>query len=1181
VGVKHWLAGTMLALGVSASISAQEMRIQFAEKVQLPAVAGHAEFDAYGRRFSVDLESNDRLQSRLAVSNKLGAAQGRLFRGKLENVPGSWVRLSKVGSSVEGAIWDGHDLYVVTSLANISANLIQQPDAAAGDTVVYRLSDTLGGLPAQFCGLGEDLPASAANAPTALEQYKSLVSDLRMNAAAAAPAEQLDLSVITDAMFEQYYGQLAHDAILQRINIVDGIFSEQVGVLIMPSGLHTTGASPDPFNSNDPSTLLDKLADYREATPAVRAAGLTHLITGRDLDGNVIGIAFLDSLCEPRKGVSLSDSSQSSIFSALVMAHELGHNFGAEHDGQAGSACASAPQNFLMAPALNGSSLFSQCSLNSMQATITRARGRCIGAPHFADLGLDVPVSPYVVDVSSTFSFPVTVRSHGTLAAQNAVLRVYLPSEITFQSATGANCSAANGTVTCPLGSLAAGESRTVDVRLLGSAQRTFTVTGAVEASNDFLTADNVKNVTVGVQSSVDAATSVTLTPSTVFANDVTEIAVDVQSLRTSAVRDARLIIQTEYLQIVSIDGGANSCAIRATDTSAVECTLVDIAPGASTRVLVRARASGTGTRNVAAIVTAPNDGEFANNRADRSLTVQPEREVIVTPSVESVRAVVGGTYDVTFTVRTAGRLPVSNVLFTAVGPGVGTLLSVTPSVGTCPLPAPQQEWTCQFGTLSPGDVRTVTLSFRTNSIGSSIVAGRVRYSIGLSDVFASGFAWVYSALQVDVSVKMNRPLGVLSEGEIGSSGIDIRSEGLDPAQNVVVTFDVPAPARLLNLSTSIVNPSGLQCVLVTPQRGRCTGSFTSPQTGYTYVSFDHTSDAPLDGVMRVEMTADNDAEPSNNVAETPIRVVPFVDLALTSTAQDFMALLGQEKTIDLVVTTGRNPTTGVRLDSTGQQPSLELLSMRVNGTDCPLTNPYDVPNLRMSCVLGNLPANANVPVTLTYRTLQANVSGQLSLNLVGVDSTYGNNRKDVRFQTMGPADVQLSISGATTASGENGSFFSLPRITVSSTTGTAWSAVVQIPLPPFTTLRSVSSSGSCSGTTTLQCMLPPISAGSPASIDVSLNVTGTGSFTSNLVLTSANDSSNANNAATIAISATAAPATPPPSSGGGSSSGGSSSGGGTAAGGKGGGGGFEWLGLAFLSLLIGRRVAARRALAS
>ena len=36
------------------------------------------------------------------------------------------------------------------------------------------------------------------------------------------------------------------------------------------------------------------------------------------------------------------------------MAHEFGHNFGAEHDGVTGSVCASVSGDFLMSPALNG-----------------------------------------------------------------------------------------------------------------------------------------------------------------------------------------------------------------------------------------------------------------------------------------------------------------------------------------------------------------------------------------------------------------------------------------------------------------------------------------------------------------------------------------------------------------------------------------------------------------------------------------------------------------------------------------------------------------------------------------------------------------------------------------------------------------------------------------------------------
>ena len=57
---------------------------------------------------------------------------------------------------------------------------------------------------------------------------------------------------------------------------------------------------------------------------------------------------------------------------ALTAAHEFGHNFGAPHDNQGGSACASTPGTFLMNPSINGSNEFSQCSVTQMQDTLDR-----------------------------------------------------------------------------------------------------------------------------------------------------------------------------------------------------------------------------------------------------------------------------------------------------------------------------------------------------------------------------------------------------------------------------------------------------------------------------------------------------------------------------------------------------------------------------------------------------------------------------------------------------------------------------------------------------------------------------------------------------------------------------------------------------------------------------------------
>ena len=101
-----------------------------------------------------------------------------------------------------------------------------------------------------------------------------------------------------------------------------------------------------------------------------RSYGLTHLYTGRDLQGTTAGIAYLDVLCHPSAGAGLSEISNSPTIDALVAAHEIGHNFGADHDGDPTGSCPSEPLVYIMAPSVSpANNTFSACSVGVMQAS--------------------------------------------------------------------------------------------------------------------------------------------------------------------------------------------------------------------------------------------------------------------------------------------------------------------------------------------------------------------------------------------------------------------------------------------------------------------------------------------------------------------------------------------------------------------------------------------------------------------------------------------------------------------------------------------------------------------------------------------------------------------------------------------------------------------------------------------
>ena len=145
------------------------------------------------------------------------------------------------------------------------------------------------------------------------------------------------------------------------INRVSNIYERDVDVHVDVGVIVVRTSEPDPYSTSEPSNLLGQFRSHWNQNMSVVKRDATHLMTGKNLNGTTIGIAYLQGICNSnRYGVSQSRFSGSVVFRAGLTAHELGHNYAAQHCS--GGTC------FIMCAGLGGCGgsvlMFGQQSIN-------------------------------------------------------------------------------------------------------------------------------------------------------------------------------------------------------------------------------------------------------------------------------------------------------------------------------------------------------------------------------------------------------------------------------------------------------------------------------------------------------------------------------------------------------------------------------------------------------------------------------------------------------------------------------------------------------------------------------------------------------------------------------------------------------------------------------------------------
>ncbi len=569
------------------------------------ALARSLRFDAFGQRFDINLEVNRSLLN--AEQRALLGDRYQVYRGDIAGMPNSWVRLVIADEVPRGMLWDGTEFWAI--------EVARDPSTNADSAFMYRLGDLQiapGALSCSEIGVTKN----------GGEFAKAIMSEISANAAQGPGAtSQIDIAVIGDFEFTSDKGANTNAAMITRINNVDGIFSMQLGVQFNVGRIDTFASNNDPFTDQlDAGTLLDELSEYRNATPAQNANGLSHLFTGRDLDTTTVGIAWTEALCHRRFGASLTQATHNVTTDSLIAAHEFGHNFGAPHDGTSGSICESETGDFLMATSINGSDQFSSCSITQMQDDVAGAA--CITPLPSTDVALVAGGQPGMVLLGDSATVSFDANSVGTDTANGINVDVTVPTGVTLSSVstTAGTCTSVAGGASCAIGTITAGSGATVTLTAttttVGSATFDATISATVDA--------NSNNNQAAVQFEIDPAVDMIST-----AAATAQVALNGSTIIRPSVRNSSSITATDVTVTLTPGAGINidsaswspgTCSIA---NNVATCEASSLAVQSTNTLQIGITGTSEGSRSYSMSVSAAEtDRNGSNNDVSGQVTV-------------------------------------------------------------------------------------------------------------------------------------------------------------------------------------------------------------------------------------------------------------------------------------------------------------------------------------------------------------------------------------------------------------------------------------------------------------------------------------------------------------------------------------------------------------------------------
>ncbi|MFL5737671.1 MAG: hypothetical protein ACJ76P_10065 [Actinomycetota bacterium] len=728
-----------------------------------------------------------------------------------------------------------------------------------------------------------------------------------------------------------------------------------------------------------------------------------------------------------------------------------------------------------------------------------------------ADVSISKSDSPDPVNAGQSLQYTLNVGNAGPSDAQNVSVSDPLPAGVSYVSATPSqgSCSQAAGTVTCSLGSVAAGATPSITINTTagatgGGISNTATVSST---TSDPSNANNSSTQGTTITPRADLSVTKSDFPDPVVAGNNETYTMVVTNNGPSTAQSVQLSDPLPAgTSFVSADSGGSNSA------GTVTWNLGSMANGATTTVHLTVKVNAgrmSNISNTATVSSSTSDGTPGNNSATAGTTVNTSADLSITKSDAPDPVVAGNPLTYTLNVANAGPSDATNVVVSDPLPGGVSYSSATPSQGSCSQAAGTV--TCSLGTVSASGTASISIVVTAGASGPLSNTATVS-----SDVSDPSNANNISTASTTVSPRAD--LAVTA-----SDSVDPVTAGNNLTYTLNVTNNGPSTATGVTLSDAV--PTGTSYVSASPSQGSCsqaagtvTCSLGSLANGASAsialtVHVDPSRTTPLSDTAAVRSGV-VDPNPANDSDTEPTAVSVSADLGVSKSDASDPAGAGTDLTYAIdVQNSGPSNATGVVV-SDPVPAGTTFVSADNGGTASGGTVTWN---------LGGLANGASTTLHVTVHIDPARVaplSNTASVSATSPDPDSGND-SDTEGTTIAVlGDLGVTVSDGQSSVVAGGSTTYAVTLTNHGVSTAAAGVVVSAPIPGGTSGSESEPNCAISGGVLDCTTAAPLAPGNSVTWHVTLDVdagysSGTLDETASITTSTVADTDASNDAAT------------------------------------------------------------------